>query len=511
VERAGQRAGDRRDGGRGAADGPSARTAAGYAGAACLVAATTGIAWGGRAALGLPDVELLFVLPVLLSAIFLGRGPAVAAAALGVAAYDFFFVPPSFTFDVHDVRYLLTFAMMLGIGVAVSSLAARLRERTHEAEVREGTARAEAALAAALAEADGEAEVAAAAARFCAGAFGGSAAVLRPGGPGPAVLAAAGDPPPERVRAWAETAVATGRAAGGPDGVLCLPLRAGVEPVAVLALHPWAGDRGRALESLAEAAARHVGAALERARLSAEARRAETRATSERLRSDLLSSVSHDLRTPLAVITGAATALRDAPGTAEPERRELVESICEEADRMERLVRDLLHMTRLQGGEVSLRRDWLPLEEVVGPALARVEPRLGARPVTVDVGSAPAALGDAVLLEQALVNLLENAAKYTPPGSPVEVRAAADARGVALEVADRGPGVPPGEEERIFERFQRGSHPGVAGAGLGLAIARAVARAHGGELTASARPGGGAVFRLSLPAAPRPATAGGAA
>jgi two-component system sensor histidine kinase KdpD len=476
------------------------RGAAAYAGSAALIAATTGLAWAGRALLEVPDVEMLFVLAVLVAAVFLGRGPSIAAAALGVAAYDFFFVPPPFTLDVHDVRYLLTFAMMFGVGIVVSSLASRLREQTRDAEVRERGARAQFALSSALGAAEGEEDMAAAAVRFSAEAFGGSAALLRRSGETLSALAVRGESPGARVRAWAETALASGRPAGGPDGVLCLPLLSGVEPVAVLAVYPWAAEGERPDPfPLLEAVGRQVATALERARLAGEARRAELRATSERMRSDLLSAVSHDLRSPLAVITGAATALRDEEGIGGPARRELVESICEEAERMERLVGNLLDMTRLQAGEVSLRKDWLPVEEVAGSAIARLERQLADRPVAVDVAAAPPVLADAVLLEQALVNLLENAAKYTPPGTPIEVRAVTDGGAVAIEVADRGPGIPPGDEERIFDRFQRGVHPGVAGAGLGLAIARAIAQAHDGTLTAARRPGGGTVFRLALP------------
>jgi two-component system sensor histidine kinase KdpD len=389
--------------------------------------------------------------------------------------------------------------MMAGVGIAVSSLASRLRERTGEAELRERRAQAQGALAVALADSRDEAEVAAVAVRFFSDAFGGSAALLRPSSAGPTVLAASRPDVGDEVRAQARIALASGRSSGR-DGVLCFPLLSGAGPVAALALYPWsAADAPPDAQPLLDAAGRQVATALERARLASEARRSELMAASERMRGDLLSAVSHDLRTPLAVVTGAATALRDGAGLDGRARAELVEAICGEAERMERLVANVLDMVRLQGETVSLRKEWLPLEEVAGSALARVERQLAGRPVAVDVSAAPPVLADPVLLEHALVNLLENAAKYSPPGTPVEIRAVPAGSRVAIEVADRGPGIPEGDEERIFERYQRGVHPGVSGAGLGLAIARAVAESHQGAISAARRPGGGSVFRLDLP------------
>jgi len=327
-----------------------------YGGAVALVVGTTAIGAATRAVLAVPDVEMLYVLAVLVSAVYLGRGPAIASAAVGVLAYDYFFVPPTFTLDVTDGRYLFTFAMMFGIGLLVSSLA----------------------------------------------------------------------------------------------------------------------DRAR-------------GAAV--------------RAESEALRGTLLSSVSHDLRTPLAAITGAATTLRDQ-AVDEATRRELVETICDESDRMERLVGNLLDMTRLTSGTVQVRREWIPVEELVGSALSRTDALLSRHPVRTELSGAPALVSvDPLLLEQLLVNLLENASRHTPPGTEILVRASGGERGLELEVADRGPGILPGEEERVFERFHRGGRSTGQGAGLGLAIARAIAEVHGGTLRAAAREGGGASFRLLLPGA----------
>jgi len=237
-------------------------------------------------------------------------------------------------------------------------------------------------------------------------------------------------------------------------------------------------------------------------REQAEADEAVLRAKTEELRSSLLSAVSHDLRTPLAAITGAATTLRDDEGLSPATRLELLETVCDEAERLERLLANLLDMTRLQAGRVTLKRDWIPLVEVVGGALGRVEQRLAPERVTMSIpDDLPFVPIDPVLMEQLFVNLFENAAKYTPPGSNVEVRATRTDDRVVVEVADRGTGIPAGDEERVFERFTRGSHVGVPGVGLGLPIARAIARAHDGDLTVAPRPGGGACFRLVIPLA----------
>jgi two-component system sensor histidine kinase KdpD len=261
---------------------------------------------------------------------------------------------------------------------------------------------------------------------------------------------------------------------------------------------PWwrADDR-----HFLDAFVRQAALAVERARLGEEARAAALRARGEELRSSLLSAVSHDLRTPLAAITGAASALRDAAeGLAPAERVELLDTIADEAERLERLLANLLDMTRLESGGVELRREWVPIEEIVGAALGRLERRLAGRAVATDLPEdLPLVAADPLLLEQLLVNLVENAVKYTPAGSPIELSAAVRDGALELAVADRGPGIPRAAESRVFEKFFRGAHPGVPGAGLGLSICRAIAEAHGGSLMAEDRPGGGAVLRLALP------------
>jgi two-component system sensor histidine kinase KdpD len=258
---------------------------------------------------------------------------------------------------------------------------------------------------------------------------------------------------------------------------------------------------------LAETFASQVALSLERAQLAEQAERAHVLVESERTRSLLLSSVSHDLRTPLSVITGATSSLlADGAPLPEPVRKELVETIAEEAQRLNRLVGNLLDMTRLESGAMPVRREWHSLEEVVGSALGRLESRLQGREVAVRLAPGlPLVQLDDVLIELVLFNLVENALKYTPPGSPIEIGAALGDDALRIEVADRGPGLPPGQEESVFEKFYRGRREGdPSGVGLGLSICRGIIEAHGGAISAANREGGGTVLRITLPQRERP-------
>jgi two-component system sensor histidine kinase KdpD len=249
-----------------------------------------------------------------------------------------------------------------------------------------------------------------------------------------------------------------------------------------------------------------VALAIQRAELAAEAERIRLGMETERLRSSLLSAVSHDLRTPLSAITGASSTLLDSDTSLDPcVRRELAASILNESERLNRLVANLLDMTRLQAGVLEARKEWQPVEEVIGASLDRMARQLKDRPLTTHIASdLPFVPLDDLLIQQVLVNLLENAARHTPPGTPIEVTARAGANAVVIEVADRGPGLPdpPG---RLFEMFYRaGSGDARSGTGLGLAICRGIVELHGGKIEAANRPHGGAVFRFRLPVPPNP-------
>jgi two-component system sensor histidine kinase KdpD len=236
--------------------------------------------------------------------------------------------------------------------------------------------------------------------------------------------------------------------------------------------------------------------------LQEETRRQRAQIEVERLRSSILSSVSHDLRTPLAAITGAASTLLEPNDKLSPaSRQELMETIYEEAGRLSIQVSNLLEMTRLESGTLRIRRELQPLEETVGAACRRLERQLAGRPLTIFIPpELPMIPADGVLLEQVFFNLLENATKYTPPGSALEILARRMEDSVQVEVADRGPGLTEEEKERVFEKFYRGQrHGSKGGAGLGLAICKGVVLAHGGRIWAANRPGGGAVFSFTLP------------
>jgi two-component system, OmpR family, sensor histidine kinase KdpD len=281
-----------------------------------------------------------------------------------------------------------------------------------------------------------------------------------------------------------------------------VPLVASGGLVGVLGLKPDPLDHLSQMEQRHQVAAfaAQIALAMERARLAEETSRARSEIEAEQLRSSLLSSVSHDLRTPLAVITGATSTLLQPESRLEDDtRQELLKTVLEEAERLNRLIRNLLDMTRLEAGAVKVKKEWLPLEELVGAALDRTEARLAGRDVHVNVPvNLPLVACDPVLIEQTLINLLENAAKYS--SGPIDIDATATSDELIVQVGDRGPGVPPGEELNVFDKFQRGARDGDReGVGLGLTICRAIVAAHGGRIWVSAREGGGASFRFSLP------------
>jgi two-component system sensor histidine kinase KdpD len=350
-----------------------------YAWAIGVVLLSTAIGWAISYGPHVPDphapqrlansnVLMLYLLGVLWIATRYRRGAAILASLLGVAAFDFCFVPPYFRFNVADEQYVVTFAVMLVTALTISTL-------THRVRVQSAATRA----------------------------------------------------------AW-------------------------------------------------------------------------ERVEMEFLRNTLLSGVSHELRTPLAAITGAASTLIETRDQlTPPARAEMLETIYDEADRMERLINNLLEMTRLESGELIVKQDWVPLQELIGSALHRLDRALNGRDVKIDVPhDLPLAFIDSVGIEQVLVNLIDNALQYTPAGTAIDITARAGTGDLTVEVADHGAGLRPGAEGRVFEKFFRshGDRPERGrGIGLGLAICRAIVEAHGGTITAANRAGAvtGAVFRFTLP------------
>jgi two-component system sensor histidine kinase KdpD len=481
-----------------------------YARAGAVVALATGVAWALSSVSELSNLVMIYLLGIVGVAMRTGRGPSLLAAVLSVVALDFFFVPPRFTLAVTDTRYLFTFCVMLVVGLVISGLTVRTRAQADAALHREQRTAALYAMSRQLAGTRGVDDLLAIAVRHLGEVFASQIAVvtLAPGG----TLAVSDtgqfalDANEFGVARWVyehRQPAGLGTATLPGASALYVPLLASTGAVGVLGVRPAearAFDAPERLHQL-ETFASQIALALERARLSQDAQEAEVRVETERLRNSLLSSVSHDLRTPLAAITGAVTTILDGGAVLDAgTRQDLLESVREEADRLNRLVQNLLEMTRLESGALQLRTELHPLEEVIGAALGRVGKRLGDRRVTPRVPpDLPLVAIDDVLIEQVLVNLLDNAIKYTPAGSPLEIIATAGDRNVTVEIADHGPGLPPGSEDKVFEKFYQAQPPDGRGAGLGLAICRGIVRAHGGRIWAQNLPGGGVAFLFTLP------------
>ncbi|MBI5194683.1 MAG: GAF domain-containing protein [Nitrospirae bacterium] len=283
---------------------------------------------------------------------------------------------------------------------------------------------------------------------------------------------------------------------------LYMPLIASSRTVGVIGILPGSSagafdpDHIHALESFAN----QVAMAIERAFLAEEAQQSLLKAETETLRNTLLSSVSHDLRTPLAAITGAATTLLQQDVAIDQySRRELIQTISEEAEHLNQIIRNVLDMTRLESKTIIVKKEWQSLEEIVGVVLNRLTDKLRDHPLSTSMPEdLPLIPFDPLFIEQVLMNLLDNAFKYSTKGTPIELSAMIKGTEAVVELADRGQGILPGSEERIFEKFVRGSAVG-GGIGLGLTICRAIITAHGGHIWAENRSGGGAVFRFTLP------------
>ena len=490
-----------------------------YGGAALLVAAATAVALLMVPYFELANLIMVYLLGVLLVATRFGRGPSLFASIMSVAAFDFCFVPPRFTFAVSDTQYLVTFAVMLAVALVISDLATRIRAQATSARERETRTAALYAMSRDLGRASGALDVLAASARHIAEVFATEVAFLVPGVDGALAaqvgLIASFDPDANDrgVARWVfEHRQPAGLGTTTLPGAraLYLPLIASRGTVGVLGVRPTDLHMFDAPEQIhqLETFANQTALAIERARLAEEAQQAEVRVETERMRSSLLSSVSHDLRTPLATITGAATTLLANGAVIDDQtQRELLVSVRDEANHLNRLVQNLLEMTRIESGAVQLSRDWHSMEEIVGAALRRLGKRLAERRVDVALApDLPLALMDDVLIEQALINLLDNALKYTPAGTPLRVAATVSDGRIIVEVADRGPGLPRGDEERVFEKFFRGASAAERGAGLGLAIVKGIVQAHGGRVWAHNLPEGGAAFFFTVPVAEAPPT-----
>ncbi len=485
-----------------------------YLKATAICALATVLATPLTGVIELTNIAMLFLLAVLIVAMRLGRGPAVASSFLAVAAFDFFFVPPRFSFAVSDAQYLMTFAMMLTVALITGQLTARYKQHAEVATRREARARALYEMARDLSAALLPVQIAEACDRFLSVEFGAQAALLltdakdhlraeivnaRDGtGSTPDV--------DEGVARWAfdhgeAAGLSTDTLPGSP--LLYLPLKAPMRTRGVLAVAPreplrvQGPEARRQLETFASL----VAIAVERMHYVDVAQTTLLQMESESLRNSLLSAISHDLRTPLSVLVGLAESIRLTQPQPTEAQATIAEKLKEEALRMSTKVNKLLDMARLQAGKVELNRQWQPLEEVVGGALMAMDVPLAAHSVhTALPDDLPLLEIDAVLIERVLGNLLENAAKYTPAGTRINIAAALHESEVEVWVEDNGPGLPKGREETIFQKFERGTRESTtAGVGLGLAICRAIVEAHGGRIHAENLATGGARFLFSLP------------
>ena len=462
----------------------------------------------------LSNLVMVYLLGVTVAGLRFGRGPSVMTAILNVAAFDFFFVPPRFTFAVTDVQYFVTFGVMLLVALVIANLVASVRQQTRVAGARERRTALLYAMSRELAVTRGISSIARVAIRHLAEVFQCRAVILLPDTEGK--LRYPRDPPLDQSYRHADLAVAqwvADHASQAGLGTDTLPATPGLyihlgderQHLGVLAVLPSNPRRVLLPEQkhLLETFAGQIGLALERARLAESAEAAGLAAERESLRNTLLASISHDLRTPLAVMAGAGSTLaQHSAQLDEATRITLARSIEAKAREMSELVSNVLDLMRFESGQVILRRDWQALDDLVGAALQTLEARLARHAVELRI---PADLSpvhvDATLIVQVFANLFDNAAKYTPAGTHVSVSAAADGPYVRVIVDDDGPGLPAGDPSRLFDKFQRGNSEGtVVGVGLGLAICQAIVRAHGGQIEAQRRTGGGARFEFTLPA-----------
>jgi two-component system sensor histidine kinase KdpD len=462
---------------------------------------------GGLSQLLSPRVEptnlaMIFVLGTTVIASRFTAREAVLSSVLGVLVFDFFFVPPKGTFAVSDTQYVITFGVMLAVALLISRLTLRLKDEATNSANRERRTSALYALSRALARSRSKQQIGEAAVQEIGSVFAAEVAVLEPKDNALAAISKStsgfeDEPSEEAAARWAlEHDEAAGKGTDTLAGArgLYLPLRGAQGAVGILAFLP--NDRNWPLppeqRDLLDTFANATGLALERAQLAKESHQTRLMAESERMRNALLSSISHDLRTPLTSITGAASAL------VQQGAGELADTIFHESMRLNSQVQKLLDMTRLQSGEVEPHLEWSSLEEIVGSALARTKEILGDRQIQVDIPSdLPLMRLDPALIEKLFVNLLENEAVHAPEAGKIEIEAKLQTEIVRVTVSDNGPGIPRGQESSIFERFSLGPSAGK-GLGLGLAICRAIMRLHGGTIWVQNRSTGGAEFHLEF-------------
>jgi two-component system sensor histidine kinase KdpD len=477
-----------------------------------LVAIATGLGFmiGGRIAP--TNLVMLYLLTVVVAAIYLGRGPAILASILGVLAFDFLFVTPYFTFVVDDTEYIITFIALFFVGIVISQLTARAREQADAAHQREAETAELYALSRDLSIARHLDAILHILIQHVEDTFGRNTAILLPDNGRLATRLASTDLKlDENEIAVADWVYRHGDPAGRHTNTLpaslfrYLPLKTARGVVGVLGVEgpePSGPDLTPQQRRLMEAFASQAALAIERVQFAEQARQAQLLQATEKLQTALLNSVSHDLRTPLVSITGALTSLDEQSENLDDEnRKSLIVTAREEADRLNRLVGNLLSMTRIESGAIKLHIEPGDIQDVIGTALDQLGKRIANRKVQVDVPlDFPLVPMDFTLMVQVIVNVLDNAVKYSPEYCGIEVSAELNEENARVLIADRGEGIPPEDLTRVFDKFYRVQRPdSVSGTGLGLSISKGIVEAHNGNIYALRRDGGGTIIQIELP------------
>lgn len=480
-----------------------------------LVAAATLGSFPIAAVISPTNLVMLYLVAVVVTAVYLGRGPSILASVLSVLAFDYFFIPPQLTLHVADAEYILTFVGFFVVSQVISTLAIQVRRQSEAARRRESQTAELYALSRDLATTYGLEGIVKVVLRHLEQTFQRKSCILVAE---PAGLVARGSTRGltlgEAELAVADWVYRHGEPAGlGTDTLPAadlryLPLKTSRGVVGVIGLKgPDPPQRYLTSEQqrLMDAFASQAAQAIEGAQLADSAHEAELLQATEKLQNALLNSISHDLRTPLVAITGALSALTESPSPVDTTARQaLAENALEEAERLNRLVGNLLDMTRLEAGAMKVAQVPSDVEDVIGAALDQLGSRVSTRPIVIDVAAnLPLVPMDFVLIVQVLVNVLDNAMKYSPREAPIEIHARTVGPQLEVQVADRGLGIPREDLGRVFDKFYRVHRPeSVTGTGLGLSICKGIVEAHGGSISAQERPGGGTAITFTLPLNP---------